>query len=94
MYRLKPISMTFAALLAAGSLVGGCGSTKTGGQVSSLGGLGPAGDACRYQSARSQALALLDKAAAVRASQPVRAAEYEHRASAIISRAENCQKRR
>jgi hypothetical protein len=94
MYRNRAIPIAIAALLALGPLVGGCGSTNTKGRVSSLGGLGSAGDACHYQSARSQALALLDKASAVRASNPVRAAQFEQRASAIISRAESCQGRR
>lgn len=90
----KPKSKHFAvlAVLAASVWLSGCkiGSKEvmTGSLASPT--LVSAPEPCDYSSARARALALLDKAASVRATNPQRAATYRRRASQVISHAEYC----
>lgn len=93
---LKPAGLV--VLIAAGLLVGACGADKKAGRAGNGGGLSfasiTASDGCNYHSARADALELLERAGAIRQSHPDRAAVYERRASAVISAAESCQKRK
>ena len=95
MYRIHSLPIALVAALAMGLMLGGCGAAKKAGRIGSSSGNSLASnDGCNMNSARSHALRYLDKAAAVRARHPVRAAQYEYRASEVISAAEACQKRR